>query len=186
MARQPVVYILASPNGRALYIGVTTDLGRRLEEHRRGMSIHTAQYNITRLVYIEALETAPDAIAREKQLKKWRREKKIALIDVANPEWLDLTAQILQRLFVETRSLRFTSLRSATVETTEGIRRVDRSGETLLQHTVRPANRGTAPSTTVRASAWRRCVRRIQSASGGRRRSAGNAGSGDRRCRAGR
>jgi putative endonuclease len=95
MARQPVVYILASPNGRALHIGVTTDLGRRLEEHWRGMSIHTAQYNITRLVDVESHETAPNAIAREKQLKKWRREKKIALIDAANPEWLDLTSQVL-------------------------------------------------------------------------------------------
>jgi putative endonuclease len=93
MARQPVVYILASPNGRALYIGVTTDLGRRLDEHRRGVSTHSARYNITKLVYIESLETAPDAIAREKQLKRWRREKKIALIDAANPEWLDLSAE---------------------------------------------------------------------------------------------
>ena len=93
--RQPVVYILASPNGRALYIGVTTDLGRRLEEHRRGLSIRTAQYNITRLVYIESCDTGPDAIAPEKQLKKWRREKKIALIDAANPEWLDLSSEVL-------------------------------------------------------------------------------------------
>jgi len=59
------------------------------------MSLHTAQYNITRLVYLESFETAPDAIAREKQLKKWRREKKIALIDAANPEWLDLSAEAL-------------------------------------------------------------------------------------------
>lgn len=94
MARRPVIYILANPNGRALYIGVTTDLGRRLEEHRSGASIHTVQYNITKLVYVEEHEAAPDAIAREKQLKKWRREKKIALIDVANPEWLDLTSEI--------------------------------------------------------------------------------------------
>jgi putative endonuclease len=93
--RSPVVYILASPNGRALYIGVTTDLGRRLEEHRRGLSIHTKQYNITRLVYIESFDTAPDAIAREKQLKGWRREKKVALIDAANPEWLDLSGEAL-------------------------------------------------------------------------------------------
>jgi putative endonuclease len=77
------------------YVGVTTDLGRRLEEHRRGLSIHTAQYNIVRLVYIESFDTAPDAIAREKQLKKWRREKKIALIDAANPEWLDLSNEVL-------------------------------------------------------------------------------------------
>jgi len=95
MARRPVVYILASPNGRTLYVGVTTDLGRRLEEHRRGMSIHTAQYNITKLVYIESYETAPDAIEREKQIKRWRREKKIALIDAANPEWLDLSSEAL-------------------------------------------------------------------------------------------
>lgn len=94
MSRKPVVYILASPNGRALYIGVTTDLGRRLEEHRRGLSIHTATYNISRLVYIESHETAPNAIAREKQLKKWRREKKVALIDAANPEWLDLSNEV--------------------------------------------------------------------------------------------
>jgi putative endonuclease len=95
MARQPVVCILASPNGRALYIGVTTDLGRRLEEHRHGMSIHTATYDITKLVYIESHETAPDAIEREKQIKRWRREKKIALIDAANPEWLDLSSEVL-------------------------------------------------------------------------------------------
>ena len=94
MTRKPVVYILGSANGRALYIGVTTDLGRRLEEHRGCNSIDTSQCNITKLVYVEAHETAPDAIAREKQLKKWRREKKIALIDSANPEWLDLSSDI--------------------------------------------------------------------------------------------
>jgi putative endonuclease len=94
MTRQPVIYILASPNGRALYIGVTTDLGRRLEEHRQGLSIHTARYNITKRVYVESHETVPDAIAREKQLKKWRREKKVALIDAVNPEWLDLSGEI--------------------------------------------------------------------------------------------
>ena len=93
--RQPVVYILASPNERALYIGVTTDLGRRLEEHRLGRSQHTTRYNITKLVYVEAHETAPDAIEREKQLKRWRREKKIALIDAANPEWRDLSGDVL-------------------------------------------------------------------------------------------
>jgi putative endonuclease len=75
MARNPVVYILASQNRRALYIGVTTDLSRRLEEHRQGMVHHTAHYNIKRLIYFESLETAPEAIAREKQLKNWRREK---------------------------------------------------------------------------------------------------------------
>jgi putative endonuclease len=95
MERRPVLYILSSPNRRALYIGVTTDLGRRLQEHRQGLSIHTARYNIIKLVYIESCETAPDAIVREKQLKRWRREKKIALIDAANPEWLDLSSEVL-------------------------------------------------------------------------------------------
>ena len=94
MARRPVVYILASLNGRALYVGVTTDLGWRLEEHRSGASIHTAQYNKTKLVYIESHETAPDAIEREKQIKRWRREKKVALIDSTNPEWLDLSSEV--------------------------------------------------------------------------------------------
>ena len=92
MARQPVVYILASPNGRALYVGVTTDLGRRLEEHRRGLSIHTATYNITKLLYIESHETAPDAIEREKQIKRWRREKKMWLIETMSPKSRDLAA----------------------------------------------------------------------------------------------
>jgi putative endonuclease len=95
MAHRPVVYILASPNKRALYIGVTTDLGRRVEEHRLGLSVHTARDNITRLVYIESHDTAPDAIEQEKQLKRWRREKKIALIEAANPEWLDLSSEVL-------------------------------------------------------------------------------------------
>jgi len=92
--RQPVVYILVSANGRALYIGVTTDLARRLMQHRLGRSIHTGKYKIQRLIYIEAHDTAPDAIAREKQLKNWRRGKKIALINSANPEWRDLSGEI--------------------------------------------------------------------------------------------
>jgi putative endonuclease len=95
MARRPVVYILASPNRRALYVRVTTDLGRRLEEHRLGLSVHTARYNITRLVYIESHDAAPDMIEREKQLKRRGREKMIALIEAANPEWLDLSSGVL-------------------------------------------------------------------------------------------
>jgi putative endonuclease len=94
VSRRPFVYILASPNGRALYIGVTADLGRRLDEHRQGLSEHTSHYRITKLVYAEEYETMPDAIAREKQLKKWRREKKVALIDRGNPEWRDISGDI--------------------------------------------------------------------------------------------
>ena len=92
--RKPVVYILASHTGRALYIGVTTKLPRRLAEHRNGEVIHTAKYRIDRLIYVEPHETAPDAIAREKQLKNWNRGKKIALINLANPDWRDLSGEI--------------------------------------------------------------------------------------------
>jgi len=94
MERNPAVYILASQNRRALYIGVTTNLSRRPEEHRQGMVHHTARYNISRLIYFESHEIAPDAIAREKQLKNWRREKKLILINRSNPEWRDLSGEI--------------------------------------------------------------------------------------------
>jgi putative endonuclease len=92
--RHPVVYILASATGRALYIGVTTDLSRRIEEHRLGRVIHTAKYKIERLIYVEPFDTAPDAIAREKQLKGWTRAKKIAQINRSNPDWRDLSGDI--------------------------------------------------------------------------------------------
>jgi putative endonuclease len=92
--RHPVIYMMASATGRALYIGVTTDLPRRLAEHRAGRVTHTARYKINRLVYVESCDTAPDAIAREKQLKEWRRSKKIALINSANPAWRDLSGEI--------------------------------------------------------------------------------------------
>ncbi len=92
--RQPVVYVLASATGRALYIGVTTDLPRRLQEHRLGRVIHTAKYKIDRLIYVEHFEAAPDAIAREKQLKGWTRAKKVALINRSNPDWRDLAGEI--------------------------------------------------------------------------------------------
>ena len=93
--RQPIVYILASATGRALYIGVTTDLPRRLHEHRLGRVVHTAKYKIDRLIYVENFETAPDAIAREKQLKGWTRAKKVVLINRSNPDWRDLAGEIV-------------------------------------------------------------------------------------------
>lgn len=92
--RNPVVYVPASATGRALYIGVTTDLPRRVLEHRAGRVIHTVRYKISRLIYVESYDTAPDAIACEKQLKGWRRDKKIALINRANPHWRDLSGEI--------------------------------------------------------------------------------------------
>ncbi|WP_365736574.1 GIY-YIG nuclease family protein [Reyranella sp.] len=65
MDRNPTVYILCSENRRALYIGVTTNLVRRIEEHRRGLVEHTARYHIHQLVYFEPHDTASDAIARK-------------------------------------------------------------------------------------------------------------------------
>jgi putative endonuclease len=86
------VYILAS-HSRRLYIGVTNNLVRRIWEHRakliRGFS---AKYRTTSLVFFETTSHAMGAIAREKELKGWRREKKIALIERDNPAWRDLAA----------------------------------------------------------------------------------------------
>jgi len=85
---------LASHTGRALYIGVTTNLPRRLAEHRTGEVIHTAKYRIDRLIYIESYENCAGRVAREKQLKNWSRGKKIALINRANSDWRDLSGEI--------------------------------------------------------------------------------------------
>jgi putative endonuclease len=88
------IYILSS-RSRAIYIGVTNDLLRRLFEHRNlpSTNAHTARYRIDRLVYFEVAETAYAAIAREKQLKGWLRAKKIALIEETNPTWDDLATR---------------------------------------------------------------------------------------------
>ena len=83
------MYLLAS-RSRALYVGVTNDVARRVAEHRAGLSVHTARYRIDRLVRVEAYPSPRDAIAREKQLKAWRREKKTALVALDNPTWRDL------------------------------------------------------------------------------------------------
>jgi putative endonuclease len=84
------VYILAS-RSRTLYVGVTSDIARRLAEHRVATDGFSARYRCVRLVLVEMAPDARTAIAREKQLKKWRREKKIALIEATNPSWDDLS-----------------------------------------------------------------------------------------------
>ncbi len=89
MPRTFWVYLLAS-RSRALYVGMTNDLARRITEHWAGLSTHTGKYRIDRLVYMEEHPTARDAIAREKQIKAWRREKKGALVESENPTWRDL------------------------------------------------------------------------------------------------
>ena len=91
MKNQYYVYILSSLN-RAIYIGVTHDLERRVYEHKNKLvEGHTSKYNITKLVYFEIGEDALGAIGREKELKKWGRNKKLALINSMNPEWKDLS-----------------------------------------------------------------------------------------------
>jgi len=87
------VYIVASPS-RTIYIGVTNDLRRRLDEHKkREIPGFTATYNVHRLVWFEEFADAAAAISREKQLKGWRRQKKIELIESMNPAWNDLSSE---------------------------------------------------------------------------------------------
>lgn len=85
------VYMLASRRDGTLYIGVTNDLARRVYEHRTKQNAgFTAAYRVHRLVWYEAYDRILDAIAREKALKKWRRDWKIQLIEDFNPDWSDL------------------------------------------------------------------------------------------------
>jgi putative endonuclease len=91
MARTYYVYILAN-RSRTLYTGVTNDIVRRLYQHRSGLvSSFTSKYAIHRLVHVEVATNPRDAIEREKQIKRWTRAKKVALIEATNPEWLDLS-----------------------------------------------------------------------------------------------
>ncbi len=90
------VYILASQKNGTLYIGVTTQLGKRIGDHKAGVgSAFTAKYKVTRLVYLESFDEISAARAREASLKHWRRGWKITLIEKENPRWLDLYEQIL-------------------------------------------------------------------------------------------
>ena len=89
--KQPCVYILASKKKGTLYVGVTSDLARRIWEHRNELvEGFTQQYGVHRLVYVEPHISMEDAILREKRIKKWKRDWKIRLIEEGNPEWRDL------------------------------------------------------------------------------------------------
>jgi putative endonuclease len=88
--RQYFIYVLAS-RSQALYVGITSDLNRRLAQHRRGEgSAFAEKYRVTRLVYVEIYGFVGDALRREKQLKGWTRAKKVRLIESTNPDWRDL------------------------------------------------------------------------------------------------
>ena len=95
MQRLPAVYIMASkPNG-TLYIGVTSDLQKRVWEHKcDSVDGFTKRYGVHQLVYLELHEDMLSAIAREKQLKKWNRAWKLELIEAQNPGWKDLWSEI--------------------------------------------------------------------------------------------
>ncbi|HLE73685.1 MAG TPA: GIY-YIG nuclease family protein [Anaerolineales bacterium] len=90
-ARGYFVYVMASYSG-TLYTGVTNDLERRVAEHKQGLTPgFTRKYGVSRLLYYEEFGDIYEAIAREKEIKKWRREKKVALFEETNPRWLDLS-----------------------------------------------------------------------------------------------
>jgi putative endonuclease len=88
---QPCVYILASKRNGTLYVGVTSNLKRRAWEHKTdAVEGFTKRYQVHMLVYVEFHATMANAILREKQIKRWRRAWKIALMEDANPTWRDL------------------------------------------------------------------------------------------------
>lgn len=93
MKRGGCVYILTNKNKTTLYVGVTADLYVRIQEHKNGINKNsfTYRYNLHYLVYYEFCSTIEEAIAREKEIKKWRREKKENLINSINPLWNDLS-----------------------------------------------------------------------------------------------
>ncbi len=93
--KQPCVYMLASKKGGVLYIGVTSNLVKRIWEHKNNsMKGFTQKYNVHNLVWFEPHETMESAISREKKLKRWLRDWKITLIEKENPDWLDLYSSI--------------------------------------------------------------------------------------------
>jgi putative endonuclease len=91
MDKQPAVYILASKRNGTLYIGVTSELVKRIWEHKNDMvEGFTKRYNIHRLVWHELHESMESAITREKRLKNWNRKWKLELIENSNPNWQDM------------------------------------------------------------------------------------------------
>lgn len=91
------VYLLASRRNGTLYTGVTSDLVKRVYEHKtKAVSGFTKKYSVNALVYFEVHDTAETAIKREKQIKEWKREWKLKLIETSNPKWRDLYIDICQ------------------------------------------------------------------------------------------
>jgi len=94
--KRPAVYILGSHRNGTLYIGVTSDLIKRVWQHRDGtVDGFTKAYDVHDLVYFELHSSMKQAIVREKQMKKWNRSWKVELIEKSNPHWRDLYPEIL-------------------------------------------------------------------------------------------
>ena len=88
------VYLLASKRNGTLYVGVTSDLTRRIEAHKaKSVPGFTKQYGVDRLVYVEEYSSIDEARARESALKRWRRTWKLELIEKDNPQWLDRSSE---------------------------------------------------------------------------------------------
>ncbi len=97
MVKDYYVYIMASLS-TTLYVGVTNDLLRRVSEHKAGTTeSFTKRYRVNRLVYFEHGNDVEGAITREKQLKGWTRQRKLALVSEVNPQWLDLSEEWAER-----------------------------------------------------------------------------------------
>ena len=95
MEKGGFLYFLTNTHHNVLYVGVTNNLERRMSEHQAGLVPgFTKKYNLVKLVYYEQFGEIELAIAREKQIKKWRREKKNFLVEKINPEWEDLYDEI--------------------------------------------------------------------------------------------
>ena len=93
--KQPCVYILTNITNQVLYTGVTSNLSKRMWEHKNSTGdSFTHSYHVNRLVYFESWETMEQAITREKQIKAGSRKKKLDLINLLNPAWIDLTSTI--------------------------------------------------------------------------------------------
>ena len=87
------VYILASQKNGTLYTGSTTDLAKRLEQHRSSSTGFAAKYYVRRLVYVEEYTTTFEVLERERRIKRWKRAWKIGLIEKLNPSWDDLAVR---------------------------------------------------------------------------------------------
>ena len=86
------VYLLTNWNNKVMYVGVTNDLKKRLYEHKNKLVTgFTEKYNLNKLVYFEETQDIHAAIAREKEIKKWQREKKNRIVNLDNPDWQDLS-----------------------------------------------------------------------------------------------